>query len=1268
MIKKIIRNVLSSSPLAIFRDIKNSKINLNFNFFNVKSKKELDSILSVPKLKKEDLIQEDKLKFIGNLEPHKIHINRSYGGQPSDKIPISWFHHSEESFQNLSAITKEEGNDKVIILGSAGLGKTYELEHLALEIWDDKSDPRIPIYSNFKNFTSQNLIEGFIYKKWNAVDNAIFIFDGIDEIQDIQDFISKLQNFITTLEKEDANFSVVISCRTNTYESIVKHIFGFEVLYLKELVYLQGRALLKHWSGSIIDELNFDADILNFLRNPFQIKILSDYINTHSKLPANSAILWSSYIDKRLSQDKKDKFKKSDFNTPLIKSYSKKISLINELSGSNFFNEDQLYKIVNGNSADAKDFKMNPLIDKIVDSENWYFEHRNIQEYFAALTISELDFDDIIGIIQIENTRKTNPSLFNTISFLINILDKNSSKYENVIQWFLDNEPELLFKAEGDRISPDIREKVFQNYFEKECKEKTFWISTKRTFSIRGIAIFGSVPNNLTYLLEEIEDKENHHRVLISAIELLSCFIVPPNRIQEVKAFLFDCLTDPDYNISIKARIVNCITIHQWAVSDDQYLDAIFELFAEDTGNEINNALLSLIENYENPDKFFDFIHDEFLRVHNIQPRAYPDEVQRGNDSKVKDLIMTLESPDNFLEITKYFFNNQPSISLSNGGTFLENCVEKCVQFIEIDSSFINRFLYNIYNKTLYFTYRRFLIAIIKKSGTEEKAILYLINDFTSREILLFIASLINEDSFIAVKERIMELELPNDTVETFRNYISNNGNHKLAQRFDAEMRNEGIIFNTMLFSEEDRANQEIAYHQRIQDNFDILFEPDRLILEIEEIFAQNDITTLTADRLREITGEWYDQNGHGNQMEESLQVVHDTFYRNGIQEADQARQMLTSNEFFRIKRIEELIQRYEKDEKSYIVSEKQKKVISDWCEKTSKSIDFEDLIIWGRSRGFGLSPNFERLETVFFFMQHFDVDLEQSFLLDSIEVFNLKSTHSEDKNFEYLFKRINNKALFDSRIIHNLKNRRLTRFSLTRHIDYALENNLRDGYPEIRNYLTNLEEHVNESNRLQLYLKKSADISVLKDCCTNIHSSICWSAIEILVERKEEKAFCIRLAHEYLNSEKDIFISNALKVLFYWNESDAIRELLNVVDKGLLRVLSDNNFTSYNSVEDYHIIQELYEVFYLNPSEGLEGNFGRTFTQTYISNLSINDDGYKNVQMILLQIKRTLEADDDDLFYINLLIDESKRSHIISKSKSYKFNEAYKIVDKFYD
>lgn len=1268
MIKKILKILGLNDSKTVIKNIEDSSVDVTIiENIHLTKEDELVNILSIKKLSKEKLTDNDRSNFIGDLETHEIHINRDYGIQPSNNNPLSWFQHSEENLRNLSSITREKENHKVLILGNAGLGKTYELEHLALEIWNDSSDERVPIYSNFKNFTTLDTLDSFIYHKWKSVDTIMFIFDGIDEIQNIHDFIAKLQNFITSLEKEDRQFSMVISCRTNIYESLVKNVSGFKVFYLKELVYLQGKALLKKWSGSIIDDFDFNQNHLTFLRNPFQIKILSEYINTHKKLPSNTAILWKSYIDERLSYDTSDKFKRIALNPPLIKSYSKKISLINELRKSNVFNQDQLFKIAKNSSSDSKEFMLNPLLDTIPSSEDWYFEHRNIQEYFAALTISEMELDDIIHIIQIKNTSKTNPSLFNTISFLLNILDETDAKYDSIIQWFLDNEPELLFKAEGDRISSDIREKVFTNYFEKECKEKTFWINRRSSIGIQEIAKFASIDNNYSYLLKEIENKENHHRVLVSAIELLSCFVIPVNHVQDLKKFLINCLRDPDYNISIKARIVNCITLQELTKNDDEYLDSIFDIFAKDSGNEINSSLLSLIEEYEYPDRFFQFIHDEFLRAHDIQPRAYTEDVHRGNDSKVQTLALKLESPDNFLEITKYLFSGTSNIKLPHTIYFFEKLEEKCIRFIEIENSFVDRFL-SMTTDTFFSMHRNILLSIVKKSGTGQRVILHLLANLKFKEISYFIVYLLDSDSLQVVCDHIIELRLANESIENFRNRIASDNDQELAQEFEGIMKDQGVDFKKELWSKEDELNRKITIQNRVQSNFDMLFQPEILIEEIERIFEENRLTTLTFNQLHKIQMKWYDENGHGADIFKPLDVLNDLHIRYHNNTLDEVREQLTSNEFYRIHEIMTVIQRYEKDKKKYIVSENQKSVILDWCERTSKSIDLENLVIWGKSKGFGLHNDFDKLTVIFFYLDHFSFNLDQSFLLDCIQFFNMGISNFDNENFESLFDKINDKGLFDARVIENIQHKRLTPFALSRHIDYALENSLKQTYPKIRDYLTNLNNHINESKKLKLYLERSSDSSVLKDCCTNIHSSICWSAIELLTEKKEEKTLCIRLAHEYLDTGDNLFISNALKVLFYWKENDAIKELIKVVDNGLLRVLADNNFTNYDAVESYDIIEEIYELFYVRQPEGLEGNFGRTFTQTYISNLSIFDEGYEAVQSVLQRIKTGLKDSGDDLFYINLLIDESKKTHVNSKSESYNFEKARKLVEKLCD
>ncbi|MFL0067036.1 hypothetical protein V2595_15560, partial [Tenacibaculum maritimum] len=87
-------------------------------------------------------------------------------------------------------VLKEE--DKIVLLGNPGIGKTIELKRIAVEYWHDQENTFIPIFRNLKNFTKQDTLDSYISINYKSIENVCFVFDGIDEISDIQDFESKL--------------------------------------------------------------------------------------------------------------------------------------------------------------------------------------------------------------------------------------------------------------------------------------------------------------------------------------------------------------------------------------------------------------------------------------------------------------------------------------------------------------------------------------------------------------------------------------------------------------------------------------------------------------------------------------------------------------------------------------------------------------------------------------------------------------------------------------------------------------------------------------------------------------------------------------------------------------------------------------------------------------------------------------------------------------------------------------------------------------------
>src|SRR5690606_950289 len=105
------------------------------------------------------------------------------------------------------------------LLGNPGVGKTTELKKTFEILWEEREkNNTIPYYINIKNFRTTTKIEDLLKIDgidWKEIPSIILIFDGLDEISQIHEFISELEIFIVTYRKLKIKY--LISCRTNIY-------------------------------------------------------------------------------------------------------------------------------------------------------------------------------------------------------------------------------------------------------------------------------------------------------------------------------------------------------------------------------------------------------------------------------------------------------------------------------------------------------------------------------------------------------------------------------------------------------------------------------------------------------------------------------------------------------------------------------------------------------------------------------------------------------------------------------------------------------------------------------------------------------------------------------------------------------------------------------------------------------------------------------------------------------------------------------------------
>ena len=1196
------------------------------------------------------ITDQHKIDFIGNIKNEPNYIER-FLLHAAEK-EFAW--NFREASMTLSDLVNTE--DKIFILGNPGLGKSTELKKLALDFWKEgEVEGFVPIFKNLMDFTITDDLYNFLPSNWTELNNILLILDGIDEISDIEYFKSKMENFINK-EGSGKQIKYIISCRTNIYESIVLNITDFKVFYLKNLTLDQSLKLLEQSCDFPINNEEIAAKFLDYLKTPFHIEIFASFINQKNSLPSNIAELWSNYIDNRLRTDKNDKLKKLAINIPLIKKYSRKTSLINELMKTNSFTEDNLFSIAKEDFSEYNEFLKNPLLDKEPYKETWFFEHRNIQEYFAAYVISKWSTEEIINFIRIKDTDKTHPSLFNTITFLINLLDKKSDNFKQLIDWLKTNQIEILFRADSDRTE-SFQGEVFQHYFKIQCIDKKLWISTNRTFSVKEIGEFGDCDDNFEYLLALIKNSASHFRVVISALNLLSFFRPTPSRQVQLKPLFIELLISSNTGADVKSEIIRCIESLKFCATDGKYLDEIFSVFNTESNKEINSSLLFLISDIQDVDNLFWYIKDEFLREAGIEKRDEVDDVQRGNDWKLQELILKLENSAHFIDIVSFYFFENHAIELEND--FAVRMLKRCLFFSEKEKDFIVRLLKNINRNTKYYHQERFLISLITQSNKQFDAAEYLIYNNNFSDVRDFISNFANTQILNFVLYRFKSTHISSEEINFFRNNLWHS-NKEVSYVFQTLMTIDGFVFSSSIPTDLELIEKQNTTMEKIQQNFDILFDKDLLLKGIENIYFQNGIVELEIKKNNEISAAWRKENNYPSYFDNSLAILQSLFKNYRTLTFDQVSELL-NDEVVVFKLVLDSIKGNTRENFKFVVSGEQQKTIIDWCTVTAEKINFNNIIELHNNNSLSLKADYLKFETILSFQKHFEFSLSKEFLLNCLEYLEIRNFNEKENPLGFLFDKINDKETFEKRIVENITNKILFSSVLSRHIDYALKNKLEGALPKIREYFLKQKSVYNLDNRLELYLSLKNDIDLLKECCSDVNDFKCWSAIKILTLKNEED-FCINKAIEYLSQAdgivKDYFVSNAMQVLFYFKSMKALEAYLSLPNFDFHGV----NFSDYSTIEDYSILETLFFKIFKEVYDKPDFSYGTSFFTAYVSNLSKkNKISYDKTLEVLHSIRGKLihENSDTRLFNVNYLIDTSKNSYINSKSVPLSFKEA---------
>ena len=1257
--------------INIFKNIKDSNVSNTINQNDKKIKKVL-----IDDLNKVDFCLEDI-----NLEKY---FPRYLISEKSD---------TNFSFEENQKLKDSIQNDKkIVLLGNAGIGKTKELQNLFTVLWEEKQKTNlVPSYLNIKNFRKTSIFEDLIkYKDWKLLPKLIFIIDGLDEIADIQDFVSSFENFISENKNRDIRY--VISCRTNIYDKYVIKLDGFEKYYLPVLNSNQIANYLK-------DNYSFEVDCNDYilfqsvLENPFSLKLFGEFYINKKRRPNSLAEIYEFTIKKNIDTLFIEKFKEGKYleKVVLVSDYIEKVAVTNELLQQNLIYEKYLVKIIKDEKY-FKAFKKLPFIDKNSSQENAFFDyysfiHKNYQEYFAANYLKEKSTVKIINFIKIDEiTNKVKPSLLNTISFLLNIID--DTKRNEVVNWLNENDYEYLFTLEPEKLEEEFRKEIFKKYFNQTIIEEKKWFNSHRNYLKNLIQFI-----DLDFLIEQFKLHQSNHRIRYSITSFLDTYRVKKNEEKKLKTFIDECIENSTFSktsfdyLYIEDLLYSILRNKFY--EDRTYFNGVYNKLKNTTFRSINSAFIQIFIHLANIDDYFELFYDELHYQLKIKNRIYDDGVSSGL-SFYKEFILSKLNKENFLKCVELYIQNDKNFFLNDfyPQKQKQEVIDKFVKFYDEDDSILNRIIDAAFQNIDVFYNRSSLDILIEKTHSEGQAFEYIFskNKFKTETYYLLLR-LIQKENVSFLIDNYKNIEITEDELKEItgvRNQLYYNFENKkeIGILIDEEFRKIGFEFKEKIKTKEEIEEINNDYNNFRKQNIELLYDKKELLKKIKKVFEDNNLTEISHNKNYELNRVFNTETNYfyGSTIpKECIDVLIKDFIDYNSLSYQKAEEIINNDtNYFHV--CVELLKNYRisnnfKLEESFIQKLK----------NLAKQTETE-ILDFGFDKIFTIEEDFSaRIEDVIFrnkidslhyFEDVYNFELTQSYYLKALEYSNFICHDSQINNytstFEKFIDKITNKKDFQKIIIEKLNSKLIFKASIYNFLEYALKNNF---LLEIENDVVEfyiLQTKITEINNLILpnyckILSENQSLEFLKKCCSDSTSRFCWKAMDVLKERFPKDDFLVKVANDYLElKEKNLkFYPKALDVLFFTNQNYAIEKFCNFVKENIYSIDDYYHYSAFVDLQNYNHKNEIPHIFdlikFIFSKEDLKNSFGinniKQIISIILSKFSENDAEFELIQEQLNDIKKDI-SNENNLFWITQLIDTTKKSNLDKKNKPKSFDE----------
>jgi hypothetical protein len=1003
-------------------------------------------------------------------------------------------------------------HSRIALLGSAGSGKSVELIRLA-NLLDGSETAYVPIYKRFNTYTGQD-VEDFLPKGWEEVTtaSAVILLDGLDEIQ--SDFIfTGIRKIIEFCNKRPA-LRIIISCRTNFYElpnaNYSGTLEGFSVFTLNDISLGEIREyadkILQLDGPEFIKDV-YDASLLDVIQKPYFLDLLTKYYLDNGNFPSNRAVIYEEALLKYYLTDK-EHFKMTSELLGKAETFSllEKLAFVMEVMGKNFITDDELYKVF-ASPKDLEKCKYLPAFKKQEKTGQWMFVHNNIQEFLAARVLSQKPFNKMIDIISIRSAgkKRVKPTWANTLSFFISIGKKQDTA--RVLEWVAENDVELLIRFEPERIDEQKRLDVFKQVFENYSK-KQIWLSSNK-FSDADLAKFAWMDGAIEYLIETINNKQNSRITKLNAIRVLDNYNLKyfQHFVPIIKKTLIDLLANEDFSANDLYATIGALANLQ--ITDKETVDFVINKFRKRKNQYIRAGVYKLLHQSDHLEDYLEVLFDglDLGKIENADDDRDPVNLM-DERLHLTTALGKIKTAEGLIQLLTYFADEKSrQFFYSDYKEIIGAIIENSVAAYKSDKS-IYTYVRDYFIKLEHFFNKnssKLILPFFEQTGTKWDLFHDIwtnksIENYTKGEL---IEALVTETIISQFAAGYAKGEYSAGDAEQLHQILFWRGqNHPEFSQYLVRLEETfQTNFNVKLERPVLRNYNEL-YKKQIQDAFDLLFDKERFLKKVKNVFTEIGKDELNVHELYNYRSS---QPGDLEKafITSAVELIRNFTFHGRSVTVEEIELFFQNEKAFYDYQVDAIYEYLHGTNVSLIeVSETQLEFISKWCEENGDVTK----ILW-------------------FFIHHFTIRLEESKLLDLTFYYdyNSESKFADPGTIEKLETFLPRQSL-KKKVRDNMLGDTKDASAWLSNAGYALRHNIKEAYTRILTHLQGVDGNEFKYNELlEYWFSKTNDAKSLARFIELVRSDVLrWQGIALLSNSGRENTLLMNYLKRIMNNEAE--------------------------------------------------------------------------------------------------------------------------------------------------